>query len=96
MTMTKSKIAIVATLATMLVAGASSAMAFDRQATDDALSYASVQAAQGFGGTAARVRTPANAFASARQGRVHVNPVQSIAPMGGRDFQLQGRGLGLE
>src|SRR4029077_17156264 len=45
-TMTKSKIAIVAALTTMLVAGASSAMAFDRQATDDALGYASVQAAR--------------------------------------------------
>jgi hypothetical protein len=64
---------------TMLVAGASSAMAFDRQATDDALSYASVQAAQGFGGAASRV---------------HMNRVQAIAPTGGRDFQLQGRGLG--
>ena len=45
---------------TMLVAGATNAMAFDRQATDDALSYASVQAAQGSGG----------AFASARTGAV--------------------------
>jgi hypothetical protein len=90
--MTKSKIAIVAALATMLVAGASSAMAFDRQATDDALSYASVQ--QGFSGAASRVRAPANAFASARPGRVRMNRVQAIAPTGGRDFQLEGRGLG--
>ena len=90
--MTKSKIAIVATLATMLVAGASSAMAFDRQATDDALGYASVQA--GFAGAASSVRAPTNAFASARPGRVHMNRVQAIAPTGGRDFQLQGRGLG--
>jgi hypothetical protein len=92
--MTKSKIAVVATLATMLVAGASSAMAFDRQATDDALSYASVQAAQGFGGVASSVRAPANAFASAQPGRVRMNRVQAIAPTAGRDFQLQGRGLG--
>ena len=42
---------------TMLVAGATSAMAYDRQATDDALSSAaSVQGSHGFGG----------AFASAR------------------------------
>ena len=79
---------------TMLVAGASGAMAFDRQATDDALSYASVQAAHGFGGAASSVRVPTNAFASAQPGRVHMNRVQAIAPTGGRDFQLQGRGLG--
>jgi hypothetical protein len=80
---------------TMLVAGASSAMAFDRQATDDALSYAiSQQAAHGFGGAASSVRVPTNAFASAQPGRVHMNRIQAIAPTGGRDFQLQGRGLG--
>ena len=92
--MTKSKIAIVAALATMLVAGASSAMAFDRQATDDALGYASVQAAQGFGGAAARARVPGGAFASAQPGRVNSNRFQSGGPTGGVDFQLQGRGLG--
>ena len=92
--MTKSKIAIVAALATMLVAGASSAMAFDRQATDDALSYASVQAAQGFGGAASRARVPSGAFASAQPGRVRVDRAPSFAPTGGSDFQLQGRGLG--
>jgi hypothetical protein len=43
---------------------------------------------------ASSVRAPANAFASAQPGRVRVNHVQSIAPTGGRDFQLQGRGLG--
>jgi hypothetical protein len=90
--MTKSKIAIIAGLTTMLVAGVSSAQAFDRQATDDALSYASVQA--GFGGAASSVRVPANAFASAQPGRVHVNRVQTTVPTGGRDFQLEGRGLG--
>jgi hypothetical protein len=90
--MTKSKITIIAALATMLVAGASSAMAFDRQATDDAMSYASVQA--GFAGAASSARAPTGAFASARPGRVHMNRVQTIAPTGGRDFQLQGRGLG--
>lgn len=36
---------------TMLAAGATSAMAFDRQATDDALSYSTnAQASRGFGG----------------------------------------------
>jgi hypothetical protein len=52
---------------TMLVAGATNAMAFDRQATDDALDYAiSQQAARGFGGAHASVRVPGGAYASAR------------------------------
>jgi hypothetical protein len=38
------------------------------------------------------VRAPAGAFASARPGRVHVDRLPAIAP--GRDFQLEGRGLG--
>ena len=41
-----------------------------------------------------RARVPANAFASAQPGRVHFDRAPSIGPMGGRDFQLQGRGLG--
>jgi hypothetical protein len=90
--MTKSKIAIVAALATMLFAGASSAMAFDRQATDDAMSYASVQA--GFAGAASSARVPTGAFASAQPGRVHVDRAPSFAPTPAYDFQLQGRGLG--
>jgi hypothetical protein len=77
---------------TMLVAGASSAMAFDRQATDDALGYAISQQQASHG--ASSVRAPTNAFASAQPGRVHMNRHQAIAPTGGRDFQLQGRGLG--
>jgi len=43
---------------TMLVAGATSAMAYDQQATDDAMGYASVQAAQGVGGAFASARVP--------------------------------------
>ena len=43
---------------TMLVAGATSAMAYDQQATDDAMGYASVQAAQGLGGAFASARLP--------------------------------------
>jgi hypothetical protein len=45
---------------TMLVAGATNAMAFDRQATDDALSYAisQQQAAHGVSGAFASVRGP--------------------------------------
>jgi len=45
--------------ATTLIAGATSAMAFDQQATDDALSYSTnVQASRGFGGAYASARVP--------------------------------------
>jgi len=44
---------------TMLVAGATSAMAWDRQATDDAMNYEiSQRAAQGFGGAFGSARVP--------------------------------------
>lgn len=63
---------------TMLVAGATSAMALDRQATDDAAGYAiSQQASHGFGG----------AFASAR-GAVRNSSVNAQSQ---DDFQLDGR-----
>ena len=66
--------------ATMLVAGASNAMAYDQQATDDALSNAiSHQASHGFGGAFASARIPGEA----RNSTVNV-PSQD-------DFQLQGR-----
>jgi O-glycosyl hydrolase len=64
---------------TMLVAGATSAMALDRQATDDALDYAtSVQASRGFGG----------AFASAVPGEVRNSTVNVPSQY---DFQMDGR-----
>jgi hypothetical protein len=45
--------------ATTLIAGATSAMAFDRQATDDAMSSAnSVQVSRDFGGAYASARVP--------------------------------------
>jgi len=45
--------------ATTLIAGATNAMALDRQATDDALSSAtSVQASRGFGGAYASAQVP--------------------------------------
>jgi len=64
----------------MLVAGASNAMALDRQATDDAADYAiSQQAAHGFGG----------AFASARaSGAVRTS---AIGVQSRDDVQLDGR-----
>jgi O-glycosyl hydrolase len=64
---------------TMLVAGATSAMAYDRQATDDALSSASVQTSHGFGGAFASARVPGEA----RNSTVNA-PTQD-------DFQLDGR-----
>jgi O-glycosyl hydrolase len=64
---------------TMLVAGATSAMAYDRQATDDALSSASVQTSHGFGGAFASARAPGEA----RNSTVNA-PTQD-------DFQLDGR-----
>ena len=64
---------------TVLVAGATSAMAYDRQATDDALSTSSVQASHGFGG----------AFASARiPGEVRNSTVNAPTQY---DFQMDGR-----
>jgi hypothetical protein len=66
---------------TMLVAGATNAMAYDRQATDDALGYtASVQAPGGFGGAYASARVPGGDI---RNSTVNV-PSQE-------DFQLIGR-----
>ena len=63
---------------TMLVAGATSAMAYDRQATDDALGYAtSVQASRGFG-----------PFASAASGEVRNSTVNVPSRY---DFQMDGR-----
>ena len=66
---------------TMLVAGATNAMAFDRQATDDALDYAisQQQAAHGFGGAHASARVPGGHI---RNSTVNV-PSQE-------DFQLVG------
>ncbi len=66
---------------TMLLAGATSAMAYDRQATDDAMSHAiSVQAAShGFGGAFASARTPAEV----RNGASAV-PSQYDVPLQGR------------
>ena len=66
--------------ATMLMAGASSAMAYDQQATDDALDTAiSHQVSHSFGGAFASARIPGEV----RNSTVSV-PSQD-------DFQLQGR-----
>ena len=67
--------------ATALIAGAANAMAFDRQATDDAFNNAtSVQASHSFGGAYASASVPGSDI---RNSTVNV-PSQE-------DFQLQGR-----
>ncbi len=67
--------------ATTLIAGATNAMAFDRQATDDALSNASsVQVSRGFGGAFASARVPGGAIRNS-----------TVAVPSQDDFQLQGR-----
>ncbi len=66
--------------ATLLAAGASNAMALDRQATDDAADYAvSQQVAHGFGGAFASARAPGAVRSSA------------VATQSHDDFQLDGR-----
>jgi hypothetical protein len=87
--MTKSKIAIVATLATLVAAPA---FAMDQDTA--AVTINSGRYLPELNLAASRVRAPTNAFASTRPGRVHVNPVQSIGPTGRRDFALEGRDLG--
>jgi hypothetical protein len=81
---TKSKIVVLAALATLVAAPA---FAMDQDT-------AAVTVNSGRYLPQPTVRAPSGAFASANPGRVHVNRFQTIAPTGGRDFQLQGRGLG--
>ena len=81
---TKSKIVVLATLATLVAAPA---FAMDQDT-------AAVTVNSGRYLPQLTVQVPSGAFASAKSERVHVNQVRTIAPTGGRDFQLQGRGLG--
>ena len=81
---TKSKIVVLAALATLVAAPA---FAMDQDT-------AAVTVNSGRYLPQLTVRVPSGAFASANAGDMHVNRVQAIAPTGGRDFQLQGRGLG--
>ena len=87
--MTNRKIAIAATLATVVAAPA---FAMDQDTA--AATINSGRYLPELNLMASRARVPANAFASARPGRVRVDRVQSLTPTGGGDFQLQGRGLG--
>ncbi len=73
------KTIITVLIATLMVAGATNAMALDRQATDDAADYAvSQQAAHGFGGAFASARVP---------GAVR----STVTIQNHDDFQLDGR-----
>ena len=89
--MTNRKIALVAILGTLV---ATPALAMDQDTA--AVTINSGRYLPELNLTATSARVPAHAFASARPGRVHFDRAraQAIAPMGGYDFQLQGRGLG--
>lgn len=84
---TNSKLVVIATLVTLVAAPA---FALDQDTAAVTVNSGRYLPELNLSG----VRAPANAFASARPGGVHVNRFQAIAPTGGRDFQLQGRGLG--
>ena len=84
---TKSKIVVLAALATLVAAPA---VAMDQDTASVTINSGRYLPELNLLGAG----VPANAFASAQPGRVHVNRFQAIAPTGGRDFQLQGRGLG--
>jgi hypothetical protein len=84
--MTKRNITILATLATLVAAPA---FAMDQDTA--AVTINSGRYLPELNLMASRARVPAGAFASARPGRVQVQPV---APAPAYDFQLQGRGLG--
>jgi hypothetical protein len=81
---TKSRIVVLAALATLIAAPA---FAMDQDT-------AAVTVNSGRYLPELMLQAPSGAFASAKSERVHVNHVRTIAPTGGRDFQLQGRGLG--
>jgi hypothetical protein len=87
--MTKSKIAFVAAIATLVAAPAF--------AMDEDTAAATINSGRylpELNLTTSRARVPTGAFASAQPGGVRVDRVRPIVPTGGRDFQLQGRGLG--
>ena len=87
--MTKTKIAIVAALATLV---AVPAFAMDNEVAGATINSGRYLPELNL--WASSVRVPTKAFASAQPGRVQMNRAQAIAPAGGYDFQLQGRGLG--
>lgn len=89
--MTKSKIAIAATLVSLVAAPA---FAMDQDTAAVTINSGRYLPELNL----SRAQVPANAFASARPGRVRVERFHgaraAVAPVRGRDFQLEGRGLG--
>jgi hypothetical protein len=81
---TKSTTVVLATLATLVAAPAF--------AMDQDTAAVTINSGRYLPELMLQVRS--GAFASAKSERVRVNQVRTIAPTGGRDFQLQGRGLG--
>jgi hypothetical protein len=81
---TKSKIVVLAALATLVAAPA---FAMDQDT-------AAVTINSGRYLPELMLQVPSGAFASANPGRAHVNQARAFAPTGGSDFQLRGRGLG--
>jgi len=79
---TSAKALLTAATMTALIAGVTTANAWDRQATGAEMDYAlSKQAAgQDFGSAYASVRVPG-----------HIRTHNAVVPTGGSDFQLQGR-----
>jgi hypothetical protein len=80
---TKSKIVVLATLATLVAAPAF--------AMDQDTAAVTVNSGRYLPQVTAQV--PSGAFASANRADMHANRFQAIARTGGRDFQLEGRGL---
>ena len=84
---TKSKIAVIATLATLVAAPAF--------ALDQDTAAVTVNSGRYLPDLTVRAPSvPSRAFASANPAHAQVNRFQAVAPTGGRDFQLEGRGLG--
>ncbi len=84
---TNRKLIVIATLATLVAAPA---CAMDQDTAAVTINSGRYLPELNLSG----VRAPAGAFASAQPGRMHADRLHAIAPAGGRDFQLQGRGLG--
>jgi hypothetical protein len=88
---TNRKLAVIATLATLVAAPA---FAMDQDTAAVTINSGRYLPALNLSGARAHVRAPAGPFASAQPGHVRIDRVPMNAPIGGRDFQLQGRGLG--
>ncbi len=84
---TKSNIIVLAALATLVAAPA---FAMDQDTASVTINSGRYLPSLNLSGP----RVPPGAFASAQPGRAHLDRFPAVAPTGGHDFQLQGRGLG--